>query len=255
MASADSKHNMFQTFSTVMAVYHQYKTENRAHQRLAAILKECFFFSEGSHSGFWTHAVCVGACSFDHPPSSFSYSGWCQLGVRRGAGSLGNLVAKTMLRRNDAWRHVLPVVPYALATLRTASSQIEMAWIQREMRGSLVIDMEEWGVEPQCEVRDDEREVYDDGESCSQSKRQRSEGSRYFADQMKIHRLNHKFSCTARAKTDDLEQRSCEITLPFRGAFSGSLLMWGRVLVLRRCRLTCTEPLSIGGRLSTTPAW
>ena len=73
------------------------------------------------------------------------------------------------------WLHVLPVVRYALATFRIASSQIDMAWIEREMCSSLVIDVEEWCVEPQCEMRDDEREVLflssdDDGESCSQSK-------------------------------------------------------------------------------------
>ena len=92
---------------------------------------------------------------------------------------------QTMLRRKvmaqhvdrPCWLHVFPVVPYALATLCIASSQIDMAWIEREMRGSLVIDVEEWGVEPQGEMRDDEREVLflssdDDGESCPQSKRQ-----------------------------------------------------------------------------------
>ena len=93
-----------------------------------------------------------------------------------------------------------------------ASSQIDMAWIEREMRISLVIDVEEWSVETQCEMRDDGREVLflssdDDGESCQQSKRQRSEGSRYFADKMKIHRISHKLSCVVRATTDDLEQR------------------------------------------------
>ena len=73
---------------------------------------------------------------------------------------------QTMLRRKvtaqhidrPGWLHVFPVVPYALATLRIASSQIDMAWIESEMRSSLVIDVEEWGVEPQCETRDDERE-------------------------------------------------------------------------------------------------
>ena len=85
---------------------------------------------------------------------------------------------------------LFPVVPYALATLRIASSQIDMVWIEREVRSSLVIDAEEWGVEPQSEMRDDEREVLflssdDDGEPCPQSKRQRSEGSRYFADKTK----------------------------------------------------------------------
>ena len=57
------------------------------------------------------------------------------------------------------WLHFFAVVPYALATLRIALSEIDMAWIERELRGSLVIDVEEWGVEPQCEMRDDEREV------------------------------------------------------------------------------------------------
>ena len=119
-----------------------------------------------------------------------------------------------MARRVDrpGWLRVFPVVPYALATLRIASSQIDMAWIEREMRSSLVIDVEEWCVEPQCEMRDNEREVRllssnDDEESCPQSKRQRSEGSRYFADKKKIHRFNRELSCLVRAKTDDLEQR------------------------------------------------
>ena len=132
----------------------------------------------------------------------------------------GQRRVQTMLRRKvmaqhvdrPGWLHVFPVVPSALATLRIASSQIDMAWIEREMRSSLVIDVEEWSMEPQGEMRDDEREVLflssgDDGESCPQSKRQRSEGSRYFADKMKIHRLNHKLSCMVRAKTDDLELR------------------------------------------------
>ena len=108
-------------------------------------------------------------------------------------GEAGQRCVQTVLRRKvmaqhvdrPGWLHVFPVVPYALATLRIASSQIDMAWIEREMRSSLVIDVEEWSVEPQCEMRDDEREVLflsfvDDGESCPQSKRQRSEGSRYF---------------------------------------------------------------------------
>ena len=134
------------------------------------------------------------------------------------------------------WLHFFPVVPFALATLRIASSQIEMAWIEREMRGSLVIDVEEWCVEPQCEMRDDEREVLFlssdvDGESCPQPKRQRSEGSRYLADKMKTHGLSHKLSCMVRAKTDDLDQRRNFFKCPrlhylsLRGAFS---------LVLRR---------------------
>ena len=121
---------------------------------------------------------------------------------------------KVMAQHVDrpGWLHVFPVVPYALATLRIASSQIDMDWIECEMRSSLVIDVEEWDVEPQGEMRDDESEVLflssdDDGESCPQSKRQRSEGSRYFAYKMKIHRLNHKLSCMVRGKTDDLEQR------------------------------------------------
>ena len=85
-------------------------------------------------------------------------------------------------RRRPGWQHVFPVVPYALATLRYASSQIDMAWIEREMRSSLVIGVEEWGVEPQCEMRDDEREVlflssYDDGESCPQSTVQNREST------------------------------------------------------------------------------
>ena len=119
----------------------------------------------------------------------------------------GQRRVQTMLRRKvmaqhvdrPGWLHFFPVVPYALATLRIASSQIDMAWIEREIRSSLVSDVEEWGVELQGEMRDDEREVLflssdDDGESCPKSKRQRSEGSRYFADKLKIHRLNHKLS-------------------------------------------------------------
>ena len=104
------------------------------------------------------------------------------------------------------------------------------------MRSSLVIDVEECGVEPQGEMRDDARKVLflssdDDGEACPKSKRQRSEGSRYFADKMKIHRLNHELSCMVRAKTDVLEQRHNFFKGPrlhylsLRGAFS---------LVLRR---------------------
>ena len=134
------------------------------------------------------------------------------------------------------------VVPYSLATLRIASSHIDMSWIEREMRSSFVIDVEERGVEPLCEMRDDERDVLslssdDDEESCPQSKRQRSEGSRYFADKMKIHRLNHKLSCMVRAKTDDLEQRrrffKCRDYITFHcGECShsycgGSLPVWG----------------------------
>ena len=108
----------------------------------------------------------------------------------------GQRHVQTMLRRKvmaqpvdrPGWLYFFPVVPYALATLRIASSQIDMAWIEREMRSSLVIDVEEWSVEPQGEMRDDEREVLflssvDDGESCPQSKRQRSEGSRIFCRQ------------------------------------------------------------------------
>ena len=58
VASADPKrNNMFQTFSTVMAVYHQYTTENRSNQRLAAMLKECIFFSEGGHLGRFCNVV------------------------------------------------------------------------------------------------------------------------------------------------------------------------------------------------------
>ena len=102
----------------------------------------------------------------------------------------GQRRVQTMLRRKvlaqhvdrPGWLHFFPVVPYALV----ASSQHDMAWIEREMLSSLVIDVEEWGVEPQGEIRDDEREVLffssdDDGASCPHSKRQRSEGSRYFA--------------------------------------------------------------------------
>ena len=107
----------------------------------------------------------------------------------------GRSRVQTMLRRKvmvqhverPGWLHVHPVVPCALATLRIAPSRIDMSWIERQMRSSLVVDVEEWSVEPQCEMRDDEREVLflssdDDGESCSQSKQQRLEGSLYFAD-------------------------------------------------------------------------
>ena len=94
----------------------------------------------------------------------------------------GQRRVQTMLRRKvmaqhvdrPGWLHFFPVVPCALATLRIASSHIDMAWTEREMRSSLVIDVEEWGVEPQGEMRDDEREVLflssdDDGESCPKS--------------------------------------------------------------------------------------
>ena len=120
-------------------------------------------------------------------------------------------------------------------------------------------------MEPQGEMRDDEREVLflssdDDGVSCPQSKRQRSEGSRYCADKMKIHRWNHKLSCMVRGKTDDLEQRRNFFKGPrlHYVSFSycgSSLQMWGPCHLLRRCRLTCTEPLSMGGRVSSTLAW
>ena len=66
--------------------------------------------------GFWTHAVCVGACTSDDPPSSFSNSGGRQLGVRAGAGSLwqtlsprdeaGHRRVQTMLRRKVMAQHV-----------------------------------------------------------------------------------------------------------------------------------------------------
>ena len=72
---------------------------------------------------------------------------------------------------------------------------------------------------------------------------------------MKIHRLNHKFSCMVRANTDDLEQRRNFFKGPrlhyhsLRGAFSLVLRRLianvGPVPLLRCCRLTCTEPLSI----------
>ena len=134
------------------------------------------------------------------------------------------------------WLHVFPVVPYALATLRIASSQIDVAWIEREMRSSLVIDVEEWGLAPQCEMRDDEREVLfvsfdDDGESCPQSKRQRSA---IFCRHKKIHRLNHKLSCMVRAKTDNLEQR--------RNFFEGPRLhyfSWRRSFLTRIAEAHC----------------
>ena len=58
------------------------------------------------------------------------------------------LSRKVMAQHVDrpGWLHVFPVVPSALATLRIASSQIDM--IEREMRSSLVIDVEEWSMEP-----------------------------------------------------------------------------------------------------------
>ena len=63
----------------------------------------------------------------------------------------GQRRVQTMLRRKvvaqhvdrPGWLHFFPVVPYALATLRIASSPIDMAWIEREMRSSLVIDVPE----------------------------------------------------------------------------------------------------------------
>ena len=63
IASADSQHNMFQTFSTVMTVYHQYKTENRSNQRLAAMSKECVFFLEGGHFGRFLQCGDVPKCA------------------------------------------------------------------------------------------------------------------------------------------------------------------------------------------------
>ena len=190
----------------------------------------------------------------------------------------GQRRVQTMLRRKvtaqhvdrPGWLHVFPVVPYALATLRIASSQIDMAWIEREMRSSLVIDVEEWGVEPQCEMRDDEREVLflssDDDGNHVHNPSANAQGVRdILQTKMKIHRLNHKLSCMVRAKTDDLEQNATSSKardhITFRcgershSCCGGSLLMWWRVLLLRRCRLTCTEPLSKGGSLSSTPAW
>ena len=117
--------------------------------------------------------------------SSVSAEGLEALATMSPRDEAGQRRVQTMLRRKvmaqhvdrPCWLHVFPVVPCALATLCIASSQIDMAWIEREMRGSLVIDVEEWGVEPQGEMRDDEREVLflssdDDGESCPQSKRQ-----------------------------------------------------------------------------------
>ena len=54
------------------------------------------------------------------------------------------LRSKVMAQHVDrpGWLHVFPVVPYALATLRIAPSQIVLAWIVREMRSSFVIDVE-----------------------------------------------------------------------------------------------------------------
>ena len=113
--------------------------------------------------------------------SSVSAEGLATLSPRDEAGQRR---VQTMLRRKvmaqhvdrPGWLHFFPVVPYALATLRIASSQIDMAWVEREMRSSLVMYVEEWSVEPWGEMRDDEREVLflssdDDGESCPQPKR------------------------------------------------------------------------------------
>ena len=79
-----------------------------------------------------------------------------------------------------------------------------MAWMEREVRSSLVIGVEVCSVEPQCEMRDDEREVLFFS-SDDNHKRLRFGGSRYFADKMKKHRLNHKLSCMVRAKTAETQ--------------------------------------------------
>ena len=74
------------------------------------------------------------------------------------------------------------------------------------------------------------------------------------------HRLNHKLSCMVRAKTDDPEQRRNSSEGPrkhdlsLRGAFSLVL----RMLIANvgaRVIVASLEPLSIGGRLSSTHSW
>ena len=149
----------------------------------------------------------------------------------------GQRRVRTMLRRKvmaqhvdrPGWLHVLPV-----ATLRIASSQIDMAWMEREVRSSLVIGVKVCSVEPQCEMRDDEREVLFFS-SDDNHKRQRFGGSRYFADKMKIHRLNHKaFLHGARQDCRDATSSKAQDYITSLCSYcGGSLLMWERVLLLR----------------------
>ena len=174
-----------------MAVCHQYKTEKIISINHAILV-----------SGFVPSALELAVLTILRP--HFRIQDGASLVSAEGLEALATLSPRGL--------HVFPVVPYALATLRIASSQIGLAWIGREMRSSLVIDVEEWSVEPSA------RWAMMNVRSCSflltmmvnhvhNPNANAQWSSRSFADKMNIHRLNHKLSCMVRAKTDDSEQR------------------------------------------------